>query len=146
MIHLLLRRCSLSDLDEVEKVEMASFSKPFSHYMFYFLLKNYPEGFIVVDDGGRITGYIVYSISGGKGSIVSIAVLPDYRRMGIGQTLVDYAVEDLRKKVQYLELQVNVSNFAAINFYKKNNFILVETIPQYYPDGGDAYLMRKNLN
>jgi ribosomal-protein-alanine N-acetyltransferase len=145
-MNLLLRRCSLTDLDEVEKVEMASFSKPFSHYMFYFLLKNYPEGFIVVDDGGRITGYIVYSVSGGKGSIVSIAVLPDYRRRGIGQMLVDYAVEDLRKKVQYLELQVNVSNFAAINFYKKNNFVLVETIAQYYPDGGDAYLMRKNLN
>jgi ribosomal-protein-alanine N-acetyltransferase len=146
MMHLLLRRCSLSDLDEVEKIEMASFSKPFSHYMFYFLLQNYPEGFIVVDDGGRITGYIVYSVSGGKGSIVSIAVLPDYRRRGIGQMLVDYAVDDLRKKVQYLELQVSVSNFAAINFYKKNNFVLVETISQYYPDGGDAYLMRKNLN
>lgn len=125
---------------------MVSFFKPFSHYMFYFLLQNYPEGFIVVDDGGHITGYIVYSISGGRGSIVSIAVLPDYRRRGIGQMLVDYAVEDLRKKVQYLELQVNVSNFAAIKFYKKNNFVLVETIAQYYPDGGDAYLMRKNLN
>ncbi|MGD0329344.1 MAG: ribosomal protein S18-alanine N-acetyltransferase [Nitrososphaeria archaeon] len=146
MIHLLLRRCSLSDLDEVEKVEIASFSKPFSRYMFYFLLKNYPEGFIVVDDGGRITGYVAYSVSGGKGSIVSIAVLPDYRRRGIGQMLVDYAVEDLRKKVGYLELQVNVSNVAAINFYKKNNFVLVETISQYYPDGGDAYLMRKMLN
>jgi ribosomal protein S18 acetylase RimI-like enzyme len=60
--------------------------------------------------------------------------------------LVDYAVDDLRKKVQYLELQVSVSNLAAINFYKKNNFVLVETISQYYPDGGDAYLMRINLN
>ena len=146
MNHLLLRRCTLDDLDEVEKIEKLSFSKPFSHYMFYFLLKNYPEGFIVVDDNGKIIGYIIYTVSGDKGTIVSIGVLPDYRRKGIGQMLIDHAIEDPRNKVSYVELQVSVSNAAAINLYHKNSFVIVNTMPRYYPDGEDAYLMKKMLN
>lgn len=146
MSYLLLRRCILDDLKEVEKIEKASFTHPFSYFTFYFLLKDNPESFIVADEKGQISGYIVYSVSGEKGTIVSIGVLPDYRRKGIGQMLIDYAIEDLRNKVKYVELQVSVSNETAINLYKKNNFVVVYTIAQYYPDGADAYLMRKILN
>jgi ribosomal-protein-alanine N-acetyltransferase len=111
--------------------------------MFYILLNNYPDGFIVVDDNGKIVGYIIYSVAKDKGIIASIGVLPDYRKKGIGQILMDNAINNLRNKVDYVELQVSVSNVVAISLYKKNGFVVVDTISRYYPDGGDAYLMKR---
>lgn len=143
MSSLLLRNCSMNDLGEVEKVEKASFLKPYSHYIFYILLKNYPDGFTVVDDNGKIVGYIIYSIVQDKGIIVSIGVLPDYRQKGIGQMLLDHAINNLRDKVDYVELQVSVSNAVAINLYRKNSFVIVDIMSRYYPDGSDAYLMKR---
>jgi ribosomal-protein-alanine N-acetyltransferase len=117
--------------------------EPYSHYIFYILLKNYPDGFIIVDDKGKIIGYIIYSTVRDRGIIISIGVLPNYRQKGIGQMLLDYAINHLRDEVDYVELQVNVSNAVAINFYRKNSFVIVDTILRYYPDGSNAYLMKR---
>lgn len=143
MVGLQLRRCNPEDLKEVDKVEKASFSKPFTYQMFSLFLKNYPEGFIVAEDKGKIVGYIIYSVSDDKGMIVSIGVLPDYRRRGTGQMLLEYVLNLLRRKVRSIELQVSLSNSAAIRLYQKNGFIIVDVIPRYYSDGKDAYLMKK---
>jgi ribosomal-protein-alanine N-acetyltransferase len=117
--------------------------EPYSHYIFYILLKNYPDGFIIVDDNGKILGYIIYSNIRDRGVIISIGVLPECRQKGIGQMLLDYAINNLRDKVDYVELQVSVSNNIAINFYRKNSFVIVDTILRYYPDGSNAYLMKR---
>jgi len=145
MVGMQLRRCNLEDLKEVDKVEKASFSKPFTYQMFSLFLKNYPEGFIVAEDRGKIVGYIIYSVFGDKAMIVSIGVLPEYRRRGTGQILLEYTLNTLRSKVRSVELQVSLSNSTAIRLYQKNGFIIVDVIPRYYPDGKDAYLMKKTF-
>jgi ribosomal-protein-alanine N-acetyltransferase len=40
-------------------------------------------------------------------------------------------------------LEVRVGNYPAINLYKKMNFEISRTIPRYYFDGSDAYVMSK---
>ena len=45
-----------------------------------------------------------------------------YRRKGIGQKLLDYAIEDLKNNmVENFSLEVNVNNKVAIKFYLKIN-------------------------
>ncbi|MGQ9782216.1 MAG: ribosomal protein S18-alanine N-acetyltransferase [Nitrososphaeria archaeon] len=140
-----LRRCDIEDLDEVERIEKASFTRPFTRLTFYMLLKDCPDGFVLTEDEGKVIGYIVYSVSGKKGCIVSLAVLPEHRNKGIGQMLLDNALEEFKSKVDVVELQVSVSNFAAIGLYLKNGFVVSDVIPRYYPDGEDAYVMRKSF-
>lgn len=72
--------------------------------------------------------------------IVDIAVDKDYQRMGIGKSLLDYAVEKFRPS--HILLEVRSSNEQAINFYKKEGFTEIRRIPNYY-DGEDAIVMER---
>jgi len=74
--------------------------------------------------------------------IVSIAVLPEHRRKGLGHALMVEAMKEGRAEgAQEAFLEVRVSNTPAINLYKKLNYKIVSRISRYYADGEDAYLM-----
>jgi ribosomal-protein-alanine N-acetyltransferase len=81
------------------------------------------------------------------GHVVSIGVLPDYRRLGIGSELMNRAMETLKNiyKCSEVYLEVRVSNEAAINFYDRLGFKIDRVIKHYYKDGEDAYVMSKGL-
>ncbi|EOR05171.1 GNAT family N-acetyltransferase [Acinetobacter genomosp. 15BJ] len=51
-------------------------------------------------------------------NIEMLFILPEYRRSGIGQALVNFAVQQL----QIYKVDVNEQNFQAVNFYKKMGF------------------------
>lgn len=81
-----------------------------------------------------------------RGHIVSIAVLPGYRRKGIGQALIGKAMESMRiYNAKQCFLEVRVSNIPAISLYKKMGFEISRVIREYYADGEDAYLMVRDL-
>ena len=42
-------------------------------------------------------------------------------------------------------LQVRASNASAISFYKDLKFEVVKTMPKFYDDGADAYLMKRTF-
>ena len=82
-----------------------------------------------------------------KGYIVSLAVLPNWRRQGIGSVLMKEALKAMSAwRVFECFLKVRVSNAPAINLYRKSGFEVIETIHQYYPNGEDAYVMSVRLN
>jgi ribosomal-protein-alanine N-acetyltransferase len=81
-----------------------------------------------------------------KGHVVSVAVLPEHRRKGVGKGLVIKALEGMRAygaKQCYLE--VRVTNQEAISLYKKLDFEVTRTIHGYYADGEDALVMTVKL-
>jgi ribosomal-protein-alanine N-acetyltransferase len=81
-----------------------------------------------------------------KGHVVSIAVLPQYRRNGIAFMLINRAMEGMQfYKAKQCFLEVRVTNDIAISLYKKLGFEVTRTINAYYSDGEDAYVMTKKL-
>lgn len=104
-----------------------------------------PEGFYVAEEKGRIIGYAISSVVGSKGTMISIAVMPELRRRGIGSNLLRESLNFLSKKVREVELQVRKDDQEAIDFYKKSGFREAGLIFNYYPDGGDALVMSKIL-
>jgi len=81
-----------------------------------------------------------------KGHIVSVAVLPQNRRKGIGEALVKKAMKQmLLYKAKQCFLEVRVSNRPAVDLYKKLGFQVARTIKGYYSDGEDAHMMTKKL-
>jgi ribosomal-protein-alanine N-acetyltransferase len=75
-----------------------------------------------------------------------VAVLPEHRRKGIGEALVEKAMEGMKAygaKQCYLE--VRVTNQEAISLYKKLEFHISRTIHGYYADGEDAFVMGCDL-
>ena len=82
--------------------------------------------------------------------LLSMGVLPDYRRDGVGIMLLEYALEyaaDLGAKAMVLE--VNVNNTAGQTLYEQHGFEKFSVRKDYYSnlDGtrADAICMRKVL-
>jgi ribosomal-protein-alanine N-acetyltransferase len=121
------------------------------------LYQRFPETFIVADENGDVVGYIMCRVELGlsnfgfsgvvkKGHVVSVAVLPQYRRKGIGEALITQAMEGMRLyNAKQCFLEVRVTNTSAIELYKKLGFQVSRTIRGYYADGEDAYVMSCDL-
>ncbi len=75
--------------------------------------------------------------------LISIAVLPEYRRMGIGSALLERTISRARSEgnIVSVYLEVRISNEPAIRLYEKFGFKKARIIKGYYRDGEDAYVM-----
>ncbi|MEM1550628.1 MAG: ribosomal protein S18-alanine N-acetyltransferase [Candidatus Bathyarchaeia archaeon] len=151
-----LRRFRREDLEQVIYINRVCLPENYSAYFFIELYSNYPETFIVAEIGDKIVGYIMCRIETGfsrfnltrRGHIISIAVLPSYRRMGIGEALLKEALRAMAEyySVKECYLEVRVSNLPAISLYKKLGFEVERIIKGYYADGENAYLMRIKMS
>jgi len=152
-----LRGFSPADLDAVMNINRVCLPENYAPYFFIDTFNTLPNAFIVAESQGLVVGYIMCRLEHGfsdlkklrfarKGHIVSVAVMPEYRNLGIGYSLVRQALlsfSENRSDECYLE--VRVSNYPAINLYRKMGFEVARTIPRYYFDGSDAYVMSKPL-
>lgn len=139
-----IRNATLKDLKEIFEIEKASFPKKISWNKKNLAkkLKNFPEGFFLAEIDKKIVGYIF----GEKGEIQSLAVLPEWRRRGIGTFLLKTLLNFFRKtKIKNVILQVKESDSVAISFYKKNKFKIIKKIEKYYSNGEGAFLMKLTL-
>ncbi|MGD8545409.1 MAG: ribosomal protein S18-alanine N-acetyltransferase [Candidatus Bathyarchaeota archaeon] len=153
-----LRKFMMSDLKRVKYINHLCLPENYTDNFFVDLHHRFPETFIVAEEDKEIVGYIMCRIETGlsiinfhglikKGHIVSVAVLPEYRRKGLGQALVNEAMENMKLyKVKQCYLEVRKSNMPAIDLYKNLDFNISRTIRGYYADGEDAYLMTKEIS
>lgn len=82
--------------------------------------------------------------------LLSMGVMADYRRDGVGQMLLDYALESAAHLgATHMMLEVNVNNTAARELYAAQGFEEFSTRKDYYSnaDGtrADAICMKKPL-
>ena len=134
----------IADLDDVMEIENASFSLPWSRWMFEReLMDKEHSQFFVARSGDEIAGYIGFWLVMEEVHIVTIAVRSDYRRRGIGSILMLEALnEALRLGAEKATLEVRVTNLPAQELYRKLGFIAVAIRKRFYSDTGeDAYVM-----
>lgn len=94
----------------------------------------------------KIIGFIVAEARRRTGHIITIDVLPEARRAGIGSALLQAAEDRLRRAgAAVVELETAVDNAAAIQFYKRKEYFVEKTVPGYYSNQLDALVMRKDL-
>lgn len=152
-----LRKFTVNDLERITYINRVCLPENYSDYFFVDLHRKFPETFIVAEEDGEVMGYIMCRIETGlsgfvfrgfikKGHIVSVAVLPQYRREGTGTALVTKAMENMRiYKAKQCFLEVRMTNTPAVNLYKNLGFQITRTIRGYYANGEDAYVMERKL-
>jgi ribosomal-protein-alanine N-acetyltransferase len=97
------------------------------------------------EKGSSAVGFIVAQ-AGRAGHIITIDVLHEFRRSGLGSQLMEAAEQRLRSEgCQSVILETAVDNASALAFYKRHQYFLVKTIPQYYATGVDALVLKKDL-
>jgi ribosomal-protein-alanine N-acetyltransferase len=137
-----LRRCQALDVWGIYEVEKKAF-KPddvYSVELLRFLCSYCGDHSYVYVADGKIVGYIITCIEGNAAHVISIATDPQYRRRGVGKSLLCTALSLLAKgEVQEVFLEVRVTNEAALSLYRAAGFELVETLKNYYSDGEDGY-------
>ena len=149
----MVRRAELSDLIPIMEINLKTLPEHYSDYFYESLLAEVPEAFIVAEINGRHVGYVMCKTEYGfsnfkklgfvkKGHVVSIAVLEEYRRRGIGKAIVEESTKGIKlKKCDEFYLEVRCSNNEAVGLYEKLGFIIKQQLNAYYRDGEDAYLM-----
>lgn len=148
-----VRRAELGDLIPVMEINLKTLPEHYSDYFYESLLAELPEAFLVAEIDGVHAGYIMCKSEYGfshfkrlgfvkKGHVVSVAVLPEFRRQGLGRILVEEAINGIvLRKCEEMYLEVRCSNVAAVKLYENLGFIIRQRQRAYYRDGEDAYLM-----
>jgi [ribosomal protein S18]-alanine N-acetyltransferase len=111
-------------------------------------LRNYlrlPGGdCVIAEAAAQIAGFLVTARENVVGSIVTIDVLPAYRRQGVATIMLEESERRLTASgVRTIELETATDNSSAIAFWQKHGYRTREIQKGYYPDGRDAYSMRK---
>ncbi len=90
--------------------------------------------------------FIVWRTAADEAEIISIGVTPDARRTGTASALLQIMENDVKQSgVKNIFLEVDAANIPAIGLYHKSGFQNIGTRPQYYDNGHDAIIMKKDI-
>ena len=93
-----------------------------------------------------IAGFIVAEAARASGHIITIDVIADARRSGVGSLLLRAAEDRLRATpCRSVELETAVDNISALSFYKHHGYSVIKTFPRYYANGVDALVLQKEI-
>ncbi len=132
-------------VEQVAAMEKLCFSMPWSERAIESELSNPLSLWVVAVDRDTVAGYVGSQSVMGEADMMNLAVLPAYRRSGVGETLVRELICRLHEQqVNCLTLEVRASNVGAIALYQKLGFEQVGRRPNYYVDPReDALILRK---
>ncbi len=152
-----IRQFEKSDFDTLWRIDQACFDTllAYSRPELAFYMRR-PGAFTLVandydverDRGpaAAILGFIVAETRRASGHIITVDVVAEARRAGIGSALMQAAeVELLKVGAVSVALETPVNNIAAIRFYKQQGYFVEKTVAGYYSGRLDALVMTKDL-
>jgi len=150
-----IRLFEKEDIDTVIEINQLTLPENYPGSFFLGLHSHAPKAFLVAVIESKVIGYIMCRIERGissfrrpypvkRGHIVSVAVLRDFRRHGIGTHLIQMGMEAMEEYgASEFFLEVRKSNTPAVSTYEKMGYEVSRVLRGYYRDGEDAYLMAK---
>lgn len=132
-------------VSQVAALERECFPEPWSERSIAGELDNPLSLWLVCTEGETVCGYVGSQTVLGETDMMNIAVLPQMRRTGIAEALIDALVERVKKDGSHcLSLEVRPSNFAANALYQRLGFVQVGRRPNYYfHPKEDGLILRK---
>ncbi|MCL7043016.1 hypothetical protein MKW94_002466 [Papaver nudicaule] len=151
-----IRQATALDIPLIKACDLLCFPEedPWDYSLYKDFIDFWPRlVFVAQDHGGTgcIVGFVFAHMEGEgtkrHGYIANLGVHPAHRKLGIAKKLMkavqDALVQEYRP--EYVCLHVRISNQAAINLYIEKLGYNCEIEAKFYDDGGDAYVMRKQL-
>ena len=132
-------------VSQVSALEQLCFSHPWSENSVAAELDNPLSLWIVALEGDAVVGYVGSQTVLGEADMMNLAVVPLYRRKGVGAALVSCLIQRLKAAEVYsLTLEVRASNDGAKSLYHKLGFEQIGRRPNYYSGPKeDALILRK---
>lgn len=144
-----IRPMTVADLDHVHRIDVISFSLPWTERSFRYELTNNPVARLwvaeVMDEphAGLVVAMLVIWFIIDEVHIATIAVHPEWRQSGIGRRLLATALLAAREEGAVKAfLEVRRSNLPAQEMYRRFGFEIAGVRPRYYKDNlEDALLL-----
>jgi len=142
---MMITKMTSAHVSQVAELETLCFSDPWSERSVASELENKLSYWLVAVEDDRVAGYVGSQTVMGETDMMNIAVHPDFRRRGIGESLVNALVEGLKTMDSHcLTLEVRASNTPAIALYEKMGFQQIGLRKNYYRNPKeDALILRK---
>ncbi len=139
-------RLERKHLEDVAALEADCFSEPWSRQSLELLVTEQALGAVVCCNG-RAVAYGGMMTVLDEGQITNVAVLPAYRRQGLGRAVLEKLCSLAEERgLRELSLEVRISNLPAISMYEQNGFVIAGKRRGFYRDPlEDAYVMLKSL-
>lgn len=138
-----------SHIPQIAALEKECFSMPWTENMLEDALFDPQASFIVAQDSeeeGNVLGYAGLHAVLDEGYIDNVAVVPDARRHGVADALLDVFCRFGEVNLAFLTLEVRKSNTAAIALYEKHGFQWAGLRPGYYQHPReDAVIMTREF-
>ena len=103
----------------------------------------------VAESGNKVVGYcgVFLPAPGVEADILTVAVLPDFRRQGIAREFMRQIEQWSKERgASAMMLEVEQSNSAAIELYTSLGYMKISVRMDYYGPSQDAFVMRKDFN
>ncbi len=135
----------MGDLPSVMEIERASFPNPWHESTFRGEIYHRSISFplvVVHATLNKVIGYVIFWQVGEDAQINNIAIHPDFRRLGIGETVLRHVIDLVRLRGgRLITLEVRPSNTAALNLYRKLGFKMLGVRKGYYTNPAeDAFV------
>lgn len=145
-----IRQVNAAEADKLTRVHEICFPRYWNREVFtdFFSVKD--TFAFLVEEGGKPAAMLVYRVAFDQAEILTLAVLPPYRKQGIARKLVEGMLEKCKALgVEKLFLEVEVGNDSAIKLYETSGFQHINRRKLYYQqlDGSltDALVMMRKL-
>ncbi|MGN0519525.1 MAG: ribosomal protein S18-alanine N-acetyltransferase [Candidatus Fimenecus sp.] len=130
-----ITRMQAEQVEGIVHIEKECFSHPWTEQGISEELENPTARFFAAIKNNEVVGYIGANNIAGEVYITNVAVLPAYRKQGIGELLLSVLLSVSEQEgAQFVSLEVRESNKAAISLYEKCGFTAVGKRKEFYRD------------
>jgi ribosomal-protein-alanine N-acetyltransferase len=143
-----LRSYRASDFETLYRIDRVCFPEGIAYGRFEMKVYLRTQGSycLLAETGGNVAGFILAELAPDEGHIITLDVLEEYRRQGIGSILLEAAEKEAASRgVKRMVLETATTNKAAIALWKKHGYRETEVIESYYGHGRNAFKMQKQM-
>ena len=139
---IIFRQATLADAAAITEIEAKTSATPWSRKAIERDIAANENAIVVVAvRSGIVIGYADVHAVVGEAELNNIAVLEQYRGMGIGRDLLRNVMTSAAETCSVMHLEVRRSNAAAIGLYEKMGFKEDGVRPNYYENNGEAAIL-----
>lgn len=140
---LAIRYASANDFETILSLERACFPTPWEADAIADDLSQNPcARYVLIQEGERFIGYGCLWLLMEEAHLMSVAILPEFRRAGAGEALMRALIQAAADGgARFMELECRRSNLAAQALYHKLGFLRVGCRKGYYEDTGEDALV-----
>lgn len=143
---MIIRLLKKDDLIELENIEKSLFDNPFSKESCLEELITDNRLYLGLFDDNQLIGYVGVMITFDTADIIKVGVKKEYQGKGCSKRLMYLLLQILKDNgVKYVMLEVEHSNYKAINLYLSCGFKEISERKNYYGENSHAKIMRLEL-